>query len=89
MYSHQNGREVLDSWRRDRGPFLDTFLAAAYNARHPSERPARSGRQARVAELVDALDLGSSDDESWGFESPLSHGTSEDSPEPSQRRRNA
>ena len=28
---------------------------------------------ARVAELVDALDLGSSGLELWGFESPLSH----------------
>ena len=28
---------------------------------------------ARVAELVDALDLGSSSDKEWEFESPLSH----------------
>src|SRR5690606_12559660 len=32
------------------------------------------GRWAEVAELADALDLGSSPEESgWGFESPLSH----------------
>ncbi len=30
-------------------------------------------RIARVAELVDALDLGSSSAEEWEFESPLSH----------------
>ena len=28
---------------------------------------------ARVAELVDALDLGSSAPSAWGFNSPLSH----------------
>ena len=28
---------------------------------------------ARVAELVDALDLGSSTQKVWGFDSPLSH----------------
>ena len=28
---------------------------------------------ARVAELVDALDLGSSAQGAWGFNSPLSH----------------
>lgn len=32
-----------------------------------------SGHLARVAELVDALDLGSSGEQPWGFESPLSH----------------
>lgn len=30
-------------------------------------------RRAKVAELVDAPDLGSGADEVWGFESPLSH----------------
>jgi hypothetical protein len=32
---------------------------------------------AKVAELVDALDLGSSARKAWGFESPLSHWSDE------------
>jgi trigger factor len=38
-----------------------------------------AGPGARVAELVDALDLGSSEITSWGFESPLSHHRTEQS----------
>ncbi len=55
---------------------LTVFFRGSYHpprtARDP--RPAPGGRPgARVAELADALDLGSSELTSWGFESPLSH----------------
>ena len=38
-----------------------------------NQRGEQTGVLARVAELVDALDLGSSRLVLWGFDSPLSH----------------
>jgi hypothetical protein len=67
--SQANGRDLADQFLGSaldipRGNFYSRFLAKLIGG-------ACSGC-ARVAELADALDLGSSG-QPWGFESPLSH----------------
>ena len=64
---------TLNQWVEGSNPSgPTTFLVCMMFQEH-----GQSGITARVAELADALDLGSSG-KPWGFESPLSHHSSKE-----------